>query len=581
MNVAKLEKESMIDNLKILRAQNPDKTEDINKIISFIKKQKYGLNFEQHTERVDEELKTNLPVLQEREKIQNGQDNDYNFLIEGDNLVALKLLEKTHKGRIGVIYIDPPYNTLKDDFAYDDKMVDESDLFAHSKWLSFMKERLEIAQQLLADDGVIFISIDDREQAQLKLLCDKVFQKENFIDTFIWEKNPNPTFLNNYSRSACEYIICYAKNKSNEGCSHLNGGIIASDETDAPLQNKGNPKRKIHIKANISECRFEDCVITKGMYGLVEICNDVIIKNHTNVNDFDIIGTFRLTEETLYERISNGEQLIFKSKKMAPRLTYTAGVTQSAPLKFLRSSEYGTTQVGNNENKAVFGENVFDNPKPVTLIKKLISFVETKSPIVLDFFAGSGTTAQAVLELNTEANIQRNFILCTNNELGKKQKAKAKNLDLMIGTPEYEALGICRAVTYPRIKTVITGIKPDGTRYSDGLPVNLKYMQTAMIPKYDEQGYIRNELRGEVSTYTEALIELKDAINLPDHRVAVIWDKIGLDELMGSDLKNLHTIYMDTDSVMLNAKQEKFISKMQSNGVQILNIPKYYYKEVQ
>ena len=106
-------------------------------------------------------------------------------------------------------------------------------------------------------------------------------------------------------------------------------------------------------------------------------------------------------------------------------------------------------------------------------------------------------------------------------------------------------------------------------------------MQTAMIPKYDEQGYIRNELRGEVSTYTEALIELKDAINLPDHRVAVIWDKIGLDELMGSDLKNLHTIYMDTDSVMLNAKQEKFISKMQSNGVQILNIPKYYYKEVQ
>ena len=361
-----------------------------------------------------------------------------------------------------------------------------------------MAKRLQIAKKLLVPNGVIFLSIDDREQAQLKLLCDEIFHPDNFIDTFIWEKNPNPTFLNKYSRSACEYVLCYAKDKSADGCSHLNGGIIESDETDAPLQNKGNPKRNIRVKANLAECRFEDCILEKGVYGLVELKDDVIVRNHTNVNEFTIVGTFRMTEETLYERIAAGERLIFKSKKMAPRLTYQAGTTQSAPLKLLHSEDFGTTQIGNNENVEFFGSNVFENPKPVLLIKKLLSFVDIENPIVLDFFAGSGTTAEAVMNLNAEDKGHRQWILITNNE---DQDEDDGNSDT----------GICRDITKPRIDTVITGIKPNGEECGNGSDSGYQYFQYDFI-KRDRRLYERNADRFFKPYIVDALIPIKHGV---------------------------------------------------------------------
>ena len=153
-----------------------------------VRTKKYGLVFEEHKERVDVELEHNLPVLTENKKrfIDNG--GEVNFLIEGDNLAALKLLEKTHRGKIDLIYIDPPYNTGNKDFVYNDKYVDATDTFRHSKWLSFMQKRLEIARTLLSRRGVLFISLNDVEQPNCRLLCDSIFGESNLCGQLIWHK---------------------------------------------------------------------------------------------------------------------------------------------------------------------------------------------------------------------------------------------------------------------------------------------------------------------------------------------------------------------------------------------------------
>lgn len=182
-NLSKEKRDKMLAFLEELRKNNVDDKNllAINEIENFINEKKYGLVWEKHSEQVDTDLESNILVFTEEKekKIVANEEEDYNFLLEGDNLHSLKLLEKTHGGKIDVIYIDPPYNTGNKDFKYNDTFIDKNDGYSHSKWLSFMERRLEIAKKLLTDDGVIFISIDDNEQAQLKLLCDSIFGEEN------------------------------------------------------------------------------------------------------------------------------------------------------------------------------------------------------------------------------------------------------------------------------------------------------------------------------------------------------------------------------------------------------------------
>ena len=185
-----------------------------------VRGKKYGLVFEEHRERIDEELVHSIPVLTEATerflaaKTAKGAKNDspINFLIEGDNLAALKLLEKTHRGKIDLIYIDPPYNTGNKDFVYNDSCVDKTDTFRHSKWLSFMHKRLEVARRLMTDKGVIFISIDDNEQAAIKLMCDEVFGENNFIANMIWKSKSGGGSDVSQIATDHEYIIAYARN---------------------------------------------------------------------------------------------------------------------------------------------------------------------------------------------------------------------------------------------------------------------------------------------------------------------------------------------------------------------------------
>lgn len=171
---------------------------------------KYGLVFEEHREEIDEVLDTHTPVLTEDADLFIDHGVQMNFLIEGDNLASLQLLEKTHKGKIDLIYIDPPYNTGAKDFVYDDAFVDTTDGFNHSKWLSFMKQRLSLSKKLLAAHGTIFISIDDNEFSQLKLLCDEVFGANNYVGTILWKKKTNGNNMG-WLPPVHDYILCYSK----------------------------------------------------------------------------------------------------------------------------------------------------------------------------------------------------------------------------------------------------------------------------------------------------------------------------------------------------------------------------------
>lgn len=200
-NISKQKREDLLAKIKEIRnfiaaAPQDENTGNLLSYISELEKdvngKKYGLVFEEHREEIDEVLDTHTPVLTEEKGLFIDNGGQINFLIEGDNLASLKLLEKTHKGKIDLIFIDPPYNTKNGDFGYDDNRIDLNDSFRHSKWISFMKVRLSLARKLLKDEGVIFIAIDDNEQAALKLLCDQLFGEENFLASIIWQHSIQP-----------------------------------------------------------------------------------------------------------------------------------------------------------------------------------------------------------------------------------------------------------------------------------------------------------------------------------------------------------------------------------------------------
>ncbi len=192
-NLSQIKREKMLAFLEALKEQHDDDESlmAINQIEKELTAKKYGLVWEEHEEEVDVKTQTHIPVFteaKEKEIVGDSDSDKCNFLLEGDNLHSLKLLEKTHKGKIDVIYIDPPYNTKNKDFIYDDVFVDGTDGYRHSKWISFMSKRLNIAEKLLSDKGCIFISIDDNEWASLKMLCDQIFGEERFVAHIPWRK---------------------------------------------------------------------------------------------------------------------------------------------------------------------------------------------------------------------------------------------------------------------------------------------------------------------------------------------------------------------------------------------------------
>lgn len=214
-NLSQQKRQRMLEFLQTIREEHKDDDDvliALGEIESELNAKKYGLVWEQHEEAVDVQMRDNIPVFTECEdkEITTDTSGVYNFLLEGDNLHSLRLLEKTHSGRVDVIYIDPPYNTGSQDFKYDDKFIDSEDSYKHSKWLSFISERLFIAKTLLSKNGAIFISIDDNEYAGLKLLCDSIFGEINYMGTIIQNKLNAKNDTVNIQKNH-EYILAYRK----------------------------------------------------------------------------------------------------------------------------------------------------------------------------------------------------------------------------------------------------------------------------------------------------------------------------------------------------------------------------------
>lgn len=265
-NISKKKREDLLDKIKQIRAFIAAAPQDENtgNLLSYLSElekdvngKKYGLVFEEHREEIDEVLDTHTPVLTEEADLFIDHGGQMNFLLEGDNLAALKLLEKTHRGKIKMIYIDPPYNTANKDFAYDDTRVDLTDTFRHSKWLSFMRERLRIARNLLRDDGILFISIDDNEQSDLKLLCDEIFKEENFFSQVIIQSNKRGQTYKQIAKTH-EYLLIYTRSPEAE----FNEIDKTDDDNDLNLLDKigaynvrelrnRNPKFGKHNRPNL------------------------------------------------------------------------------------------------------------------------------------------------------------------------------------------------------------------------------------------------------------------------------------------------------------------------------------------
>ena len=580
-NLSQIKREKMLKFLESLKEQHSDDESliAINQIEHELTAKKYGLVWEEHEEEVDKKLKTHIPVFTEdssKELIEDSTQNSYNFILEGDNLHSLKLLEKTHRGKIDVIYIDPPYNTKNKDFVYDDKLVGEDDAFRHSKWLSFMYKRLKIAHTLLSDTGAIFISIDDNEEAQLKMLCDEIFGAINFLGIIIQNKmnakNDTLDIQKNH-----EYILAYRK-KIN----------YISQTKVAPTLIRKEKKLRPVFKENGRFYYIGDSITTRGAGGTLNarpnlgytVYYNPQSKEKVALADYDVeLARESNDEKKIYHHdlklINEGfvpiippkvrgklggwtwsidkfndekDNIIItgKSQKYSVKkrtfvaednieqiegIPYFSSITKTNSRSII---EFSTNEGTNVLNDVMGIEATFNNPKNIEMIKYLISLVDGVNLNVLDFFAGSGTTGQAVLELNKEDGGNRKFILCTNNENN-----------------------ICEEITYQRIKTVITGRRSDGSKYSNKIVSNLKYYKTSFISNEGEE--IVEALLGHIVE----MIQLQFGIKVDNDKYVIIMDDDQMDEFE-KNIKNynsLKAVFINHD-VLLSSSQEKMLENI-------------------
>ena len=442
------------------------------------KKIKYGLIWENEIEKEDcvELVKNQIPVLKKELSIKNTQDDQENIIIKGENYHSLVILNQLMgDGYIDIIYIDPPYFTGNEDFAYNDNFVNKDDAYKHSKWLNFMEKRIVLSKNLLKNDGLFFVSIDDNEQANLKLLCDKIFGEANFVSQFIIDKTAQGANQSKTFKTQHEYCLLYKKELDTKVNSDL------EQESD-PKKYKYKDKKGIYaitnsfdsINSPLSSNKNRGYTIYYNPETHIATIKDEYNRSNGTFNDYDakllsngflairpgIRKGVQYPWNWIAERFLNEykEELVFrKNKQGSYQVLHKNRAT--GKVKDTTIKKFDTRLYGNQLLVDIIGDKKFTFPKSVDMMKWLISKHVNKDAKVLDYFAGSGTTGQAVIELNQEDGGNRSFILCTNDENN-----------------------ICTDVTYPRLKTVITGIRPDGSKYSDGIKANLHYYKTDLIP---------------------------------------------------------------------------------------------------
>ena len=599
-NLSRQKRERMLGFLSTIKegyTDNDEVLQAIHEIENELSLKKYGLIWEEHEEDIDVQMKTHIPVfteIKENEVIGDTDNNKINFLLEGDNLHSLKLLEKTHKGEIDLIYIDPPYNTGGTDFKYNDDYVEKEDIYRHSKWLSFMSQRLRVARKLLSTEGAIFIQINDIELAQLKILCDEILGEENFLNVIsVNMKNvagasgggEDKKFKKN-----CEYILVYAKEYSTLPL--FNGSYVYTEISDLVQQYLDEGKSwkyttvlvdsgekeyygstvdgdgneiKVYTRKNVQTLSIRQIAERDGItqkeayhkYGIdVFRTTNAQSSIRTRVMDYrkeqaieeDVISIEYIPKTgrnkgKVYEQLYKGDVC-----NLFVWLRDTSEVIDGVLYKKDLQGTYWDATPG-TKNLTKEGNVEFSNgKKPVDLIKEIVGLYPSKDITVLDFFAGSGTTGHAVLSLNEEDSGTRRFILCTNNENN-----------------------ICMEKTYIRMLNVIKGYVTDKGKAFDGLGGNMKYYRTTMIPREIEED---TTVGDTLINYIKEMVQLEHGINIDSSEYHIILTDEDADKTEEEwyNHKNCKVFYMSRN-VLLTASQRK-----QFNTIDIKTIPDYYFE---
>lgn len=427
--------------------------EQLIEMVKTLKKQKkYGLVWEDKPEDVVEQCKKELPVLDEvkNRAIEKDADGPTNLLIEGDNYHALSVLNYTHSGKVDLIYIDPPFNTGSGDFIYNDKRIDIEDAFRHSKWLSFMEVRLRLAKRLLSKTGSIFVQIDSNENAQLRLLMDEIFGPDAFRNQITWQRSSSGKTISRNLADDLDYILWYSATDN-----------YAFNRIFKPLADK----TKAMYNKNDNDGR--------GLYRLYPLQKTGGPGPETTYNYKDNKGKiwkcpkkgWRMKFKKL-KALENDGRLFFKGKTLSEKAYWNERENEGQMANNLWNDIPNIQGASREKTEFIGGQ------KPVALIERMLRLTSHKNAIILDFFAGSGTTGHATLKMNKEDHGSRKFILCTNNEDNNGSGLKI-------------ATDIC----YPRIKKVI-----NGNAETKSIPANLRYFKTAFVASSKVTDDTRREL---------------------------------------------------------------------------------------
>ena len=563
-NLSQTRRAEMLEYLNHLKEIHTDDESRIalGKIETALTEKKYGLVWEEHEEEVDKQLVHNIPVFREIEdkKIVANENEDFNFLLEGDNLHSLKLLEKTHKGQVDVIYIDPPYNTGNKDFIYDDNYIGSDDGYRHSKWLSFMNERLTIARELLTDDGFILISIDESESSQLKILCDDIFGENNFQTTLHIQVRYAQKSLTEEKdfKPVMEYVFLYSKDYK-----QFNPKRKEEEYTDEKFIYKINElskgedfyigKQKVTVFKKgewelekmeegslngLKETWISGTIYTKMSYG--QVFKAVV---EPRINEDGLSCLYKVHgrgEDGLGYRYYTGPQ-----RKNAKRGKMYSGmplnrVEEIKSGKSIRFKPLDTffdfaADFGNINHEG--GVTFNSGKKPVKMLKSFIDFSQNNSGVILDYFAGSGTTGQAVMQLNKEDGGNRKYILCTNNENN-----------------------ICEKITYKRIKNI-----------QKELPHNLKYYKTEFIPKLSEDEEI---LSSKLLDYIKEMVELENMCEIDGNTRRIILSDEDLNIAL-TEMEESGVLYIPSFILLTNEIKDS----IEERKLEVVTIPDYYFTE--
>lgn len=654
-NISQQKRERMLGFLEQLKDKYSTTDDEaliaINEIENALLSKKYGLVWEQHEEQVDIMMHDNVPVfteVSEREIKGDLNSEQYNFLLEGDNLHSLKLLEKTHRGRIDVIYIDPPYN-INGDFIYNDTYIAKEDGYRHSKWCSFMSERLVIAKSLLSDKGAIFISIDKVEQAQLKLLCDEIFGVECFQNCISWQKVYSPKNNSKGIPDEVEYILVYSKNPAWQP-----RRLARTEEMDSKYSNPDNdfspwmssdafaPGAISHqgmvyaiqhpftgemIYPYVGGCwRYEQSELLNIMNGWAEyhlenlndaeerarVCGIAADEVREGVRGIVLTKSLEESKQSAEKVLKNGKwpRFYFTRNGLGGirRKTYLENLDGKLPTNLWTYLQAGHNDEAKKELKNMFSGSIpFDTPKPVKLIKLILQIASDKDSIVLDFFAGSGSTGQAVIEQNKLDNGTRQFILCTNNEnkiceeityqrlvktiqgyafTGKKEdvlfekKLTLKDLSKMDSIlANADKIKTDKEADYKKVTITfkdgllkVVGEK-DTSEGVAGIPANLKYYKTEFIPKVIE-GNDFYSVGESLLNHIKEMVQLEKGVSLDNETCILILTDADADDLEKAPerIEKAKEIYISS-SVFLTKAQISLFSQ-----VNITTIPDYYFE---